>query len=161
MARIPEVAMGLFQEYPLLLHSASTFPCPLPAPILAQWQLPNGTSVNDLGPRVPWRPSPSWVARELGRQRAGFLGRVETFRDLHFPGRNHDVGIRTDHASGLGLGDVAERLFTGFIHVRIAQCLMPIALKAKGSTTQPQDENTETNREPTLHPLSARSLYGR
>lgn len=35
------------------LHSASTFPCPIPAPLLTQWQLPKGTSVNDLGPRVP------------------------------------------------------------------------------------------------------------
>lgn len=47
-------------------------------------------------------------------------------------------------------------------HLRIAQCLILIALKARGSTTQPRDENTETNREPTLPlPSARRSVCGR
>lgn len=89
------------------------------------------------------------------------MGPVETLKGLHFPGRNH-VGIRPYHASGLDLGDVAECLLWASKHLRIAQCLILIALKAKGSTTRPRDENTETNREPTLPPPSARrSVCGR
>lgn len=140
-----------------LLPGRFILPLPSPVPFLPHFLPKDNCQMAPLSMIwVPGCPGPG------GHPQAGWLGnqdlpgrRKASCRDLHFPGRSRDVGIRTNHAGGLDLGDVAERLLTDFTHGRIAQCLLiPIALKAKGSTTQPGEENVETHREesPRSHP---------